>query len=67
VRRFLILPGIILFFILFSYLYDYQLGSIGFFLLSIYFFIQAKKAVDRRKMVLNEKEKQLLKEKTNKP
>ncbi|CAI9396408.1 hypothetical protein ACTQ5K_12300 [Niallia sp. Sow4_A1] len=66
-RKILITIGIVLYAVLFSFLYKLQLGSIGFFLLSLLFFKLAKKKQSDQNKVEKEKKNFYFKEKLNKP
>ncbi|WP_400244086.1 hypothetical protein AB3U99_22715 [Niallia sp. JL1B1071] len=66
-RKILISIGIILYAVLFSFLYQHQLGSIGFFLLSLLFFKLAMNKQSDQNKVGKEKKNFYFKEKLNKP
>ncbi|EOR24128.1 hypothetical protein A499_09259 [Niallia nealsonii AAU1] len=63
----MILIGLLLFLGIFYILYKHQLGSIGFFLLSLLFFRLAKNKQASQKGTTKRKETFYFKEKLNKP
>ncbi|MFP3718937.1 hypothetical protein SFC57_09410 [Niallia circulans] len=64
-RKLWIWLGIPVYMVVFSFLYKHQLGSIGFFLLSLLFFKLAKNK--QSKETVKEKENTYFEEKLNKP
>ncbi|WP_312097964.1 hypothetical protein [Niallia sp.] len=66
-RKILVWIGILFYLILFAILYRHQLGSIGFFLLSLLFLKLAKNKQSGQKIGDKAKENYYFKEKLNKP